>query len=150
MLLNLNFIDKKTKPFSNLDADNFWEEIKRVRQLMKNADAANRKSYWRFLEKYLYFLKENLPEAFETVTLYIGQAPESDASFREKSISYMMQGMISESFNNLKKHLKSEYWKDDERVWIENQFTLKLSSLMGIFIKASEDEIKEEFNYFAL
>lgn len=147
--LNFNLIEKKNKVPTVLDGEAFFEEVKRVRQLMKYSDASGRKIYWRFLEKFLNYLKENQPEVYENAHNFLMQLPESESNFREKAISCMLHGMIAESLQFLRKHLDSNFWKDDERVWYEFQVVYKMAGFMGVDSKISEEDFKEKNFYFA-
>jgi serine/threonine protein kinase len=146
--LNLSQIDKKNKLPTALDGESFWEEVKRARALLKYGDGTNRKNFGRFLEKFLIYLKENQPEVYENVHAVLIQVPDAESNYREKAICFMVRGMISESLFYLKKHLESDLWKDDERVWFEYQVVLKLANTIGVDIKISEEDLKEKLTYF--
>lgn len=146
--INLSNLDKKVKAPTVLEGELFWEEIKRGRQLLKYADNNGRKSYWRFLERYLNYLKENQTDLFETVHSFLVQIPESDLNLREKAITSLIHGNIPEAHNYLKKHLDSDYWKDDDRVWFEHQLVTKIMTIMNNETKTNDEELKEKSNYF--
>jgi len=146
---HLTLIEKRNKTPGVLDGEGLLEVLKRARISLKFASPSARKEYWRFTEKFLSYFKENQPEIFDAARSFYIQLPENENNFREKAIASMMNGMVSEALFYLKKHLESDYWKDDERAWFEYQLASKYASFLGLDIRLSDEDLKEKSKYFA-